>query len=74
MKAAEFALKHNFKNVDKDIVEKLHKDEEKTEQQWFRLFNGNIDFKPAGDEVDQQKVKEKIYKAKAIKQQSDKNK
>lgn len=44
MKVSEFAKKNKFNNVDKNIVEKLHKNEDKTEQEWFNLFNGKINF------------------------------
>lgn len=73
MEVLEFALKNKFSNVDKDIVVKLHSGEVRTEQEWFNLFNGNINF----DATPIQKViskKEKIEKLKVEKKSETKNK
>lgn len=71
MKVSEFALKNNFSNVDKGIVEKLHGNEEKTEYEWFNLFDGHINF-DSTSYITEMKKKEKIEKIKTEKQSESK--
>lgn len=74
MKVSEFALKNKFNNNDKNIVEKLHKDEDRTEEEWFNLFNGQINF-DTSSYTSKKKAKEKIEELKSKKQsESNKNK
>lgn len=74
MKVSEFALKNKFSNNDKNIVEKLHNGEDRTEEEWFNLFNGQINFDTSSC-TSKKKAKEKIEELKSKKQsESNKNK
>lgn len=59
MKVSEFAKKYKFSNKDKNIVEKLYAQEDKTEQEWDGLLKEKIAYKnPAEASVNEAEVVE----------------
>jgi hypothetical protein len=44
MKVIEFAIKNKFSNSDQEVVKKMYGSEEKTEQEWFSILKGKINF------------------------------